>query len=923
MSVTLITGPHQSGKSWRLWQRLRAEPLGAAILVRPTAGMPADLVRQIYTWGGSGILPPVWSFHDLCEQCAAGAESLPAPCSLSWATHVLRDYATTKLRSTWSTLGAYRATGHELADLCLRLDAHGITDADFAMVERSLRERGDQAVVAHWQDVIAALAHLTAVAKKHNVALPGARLRAIAAQASMPKKTAIYIDDFQMFSPAELSLLKAIGAGRELIIAAVDDARLGLGASLADRLRMAMPDAMEERLSQIVATAPQSADVKAVLSGILDDSRVIPSSALSYYRYRDPTHAGRAIASWLRKNQVAPTQAMVVVRLADASALALADALIAAEVPVSGSFQVPFLSTTAGGVFAALVAWCRAPTWGHFLSLVERLSLNDPPLVCLSDLIGPWARAPLSEGFKRIDTLIETGISGSWGWQEPQSKTRPWLTATRSWLQAWEKRLVCEGTWWQRLQLLCTALDIGDGGSGVLRTLQELHALHPISAEDVDELLQVSRVSVERDGGPQGLVITDAVRGRTVPRRVVLIHDLEHGLWPSQAKGGALFPLDERKLLSSLLARDLYDESGRVGGETAAFLAVIARATERVVCGIPCADREPNPWLGSICEQVGWELETLRAGAAEEAVPGAPLGIHDAQGPHERALWSVTPNNPKFTFRVPAMSPSQWGLKASGLSAVFRDSFSLVCDHLCLSQPLVDRDVMEEGNELHDLLAELAKQPPSAWAQVLPRLLHDWVVTCDDLLKQAERRRLAARILEVMTTEAQTVAEADKCQAEVKVTVPISIPEHETLSLRGYIDRVDHLPDGTVRLIDYKRGAISAQADQLTQGTDGQLLGYLLAAAVQQWSVSGAYYLSLRAGARAGWGTIPTPDGKKPNKAGQDLAEVENVTAELGRCLAELASGITHADPDGRSAHDYAPIARLDEQRLHTGEEAS
>jgi hypothetical protein len=90
MSVTLITGRHQTGKSFRLWQRLRAEPLGTAVLVRPSAGMPADLVRQVYAWGGGGLLPPVWSFHHLCEQCAAGAEHLPAPCTLGWATHVLR-----------------------------------------------------------------------------------------------------------------------------------------------------------------------------------------------------------------------------------------------------------------------------------------------------------------------------------------------------------------------------------------------------------------------------------------------------------------------------------------------------------------------------------------------------------------------------------------------------------------------------------------------------------------------------------------------------------------------------------------------------------------------------------------------------------------------------------------------------------------
>jgi hypothetical protein len=116
--------------------------------------MSGDLLRQITAWGGPGLLPPVWSFHQLCEQCAAGAEQLPAPCSLGWATHVLRVYATTQLRSTWVALGRYRATGHELADLCLRLDAHGVNEADYSLVERMLRERGDLVVVEHWQPTI-------------------------------------------------------------------------------------------------------------------------------------------------------------------------------------------------------------------------------------------------------------------------------------------------------------------------------------------------------------------------------------------------------------------------------------------------------------------------------------------------------------------------------------------------------------------------------------------------------------------------------------------------------------------------------------------------------------------------------------------------------------------------------------------------
>jgi hypothetical protein len=107
----------------------------------------------------------------------------------------------------------------------------------------------------------------------------------------------------------------------------------------------------------------------------------------------------------------------------------------------------------------------------------------------------------------------------------------------------------------------------------------------------------------------------------------------------------------------------------------------------------------------------------------------------------------------------------------------------------------------------------------------------------------------------------------------------------------------------------------------LTNSIDGQLLGYLLGARAAGWDAESAYYLSLRAGTRAGWGTIPTPTSKNATKEGSDLAELDRVAGELGEAIAELASGIAHADADGRSASDYAPIARLDELRLDVGGE--
>ncbi|MBA3700326.1 MAG: PD-(D/E)XK nuclease family protein [Planctomycetes bacterium] len=923
MPVTLITGPHQSGKSRRLWERLRAEPVGTAVLVRPTAGLPHDLIRQVHAWSGPGLLPPVWSFGDLVERCAA-VESVPRALSGGLSTHVLRAWAPHRLRGPWAALARFRATGRELAELVRRLDDHAITEADIVLAQRSLRERGESALADNLGEALAARAHIVDLARKQGAMLPGARLRLLTEAGAAPSIATIAIDDFQTFTPAELGFLRSLGERRQVYIVAIDDARLGRDAALADRLRAALPGASEERLTAIAVASPHAAGVRALLGGVLEEGRPVVADGVDRYRYRDPLHAGRAIAAWLRRSGTAPAQAMLVVRVADGEALALADALAAAEVPVSGRFQVPFLGTSAGGAFAALAAFCREQTWTSFLAVAERLAGDAPPPVRLVDLTGPWARLGVDEAMGRIDTLAQSkkGECDGWGWNEP-GKGNPWLTAGVAWLKTWRERLRADGTWWDRLVKLTKQLDLSDGGSGVLRTLAELAELHPLSPEDLDELLGAARVTVERDGGTGALEITDAVRGRTWPRPVVFIHDLEHGRWPALPSNGALLPGDERRHLASVLARDIYDEAGRAAGELGAFLAVIGRATQRVVFGIPCGEREPCAWLGTICDQLGWDLEKLREDAGAEAVPGAPLGPHDAQGAHECALWSVAPGTPSFTFRVPPTTDlTHLGLKVSALGTLFRDAFAVVCDRLCLSEPLVDQEVMDEGSDLHVLLAKLAPLPPATWAQELARLLPEWIAKAPDALKRVERARRARNVVEVIASEAIPASDATQRKAEVKRTVPLDVPGHDPLVLTGYIDRVDHLADGRVRLIDYKRGALSNQMQALKDGSDGQLLGYLLAARAAGWPADGAYYLSLRDGARAGWGTIPTPAGRQASKVGVALTELDRLAVELGNAIALLAAGAAAADPEGRSARDYAAIARVDERRLDVGGEA-
>ncbi len=275
MPVTLITGPHQSGKSRRLWERLRAEPAGSAVLVRPTAGLPHDLIRQVHAWSGSGLLPPIWSFADLVERCAATVDTVPRALSTGLLTHVLRAWATKHLRGPWSALAGFRATGRELADLVRRLDDYGITDADLMLAQRTLRERGETALMACLTDVVAARTHTAAIARAQQARLSGTRLRLLAEAGAAPSIATIAIDDFQTFTPAELAFLRSLGERRQVFITAIDDVRLGREASLADRLRSALPGANEERHSSIAVASPHDAGVRALLSAALDEGRTI------------------------------------------------------------------------------------------------------------------------------------------------------------------------------------------------------------------------------------------------------------------------------------------------------------------------------------------------------------------------------------------------------------------------------------------------------------------------------------------------------------------------------------------------------------------------------------------------------------------------------------------------------------------------
>ena len=137
MVATLILGPNQSGKSFALWRRLRSEAPGQAWLVRPQPGLPRELVRQAYAWGGAGLLPPVVGWGELLERLAVASGETRRLLSTAQAAHLLRPWLATRLRGTRrEALAGFRATAREVAELVLRLDDHRVADQDLALAGR-------------------------------------------------------------------------------------------------------------------------------------------------------------------------------------------------------------------------------------------------------------------------------------------------------------------------------------------------------------------------------------------------------------------------------------------------------------------------------------------------------------------------------------------------------------------------------------------------------------------------------------------------------------------------------------------------------------------------------------------------------------------------------------------------------------------
>jgi len=926
MAVALIIGPHQSGKTRRVWSVLQAAPLGAAVLVTPGGVLLREQVIGWHAAFGAGPLPVTLSLEALFASLA----TVPvAPLTTRIAAHLVRRWCAEGALdgSVLAPIARYRATAADLADTCLRFDSHRLGEDELDLARRTLERSAPR--LARKLEVITHIGRrLVGSGLRSRGRSLGEAAERSAAASVWPT---VVIDDLISLSPAELQVLRSLARHATLVITAVADARLQRGSLLAS-LRATFPEAVEEHLAAVHAQAPHAPAQRLVLSQVLTE-QPLPAGSIDFYHYRDDAHAGRAIAAWLRRQAVSPGQATLYQRVMGERGLAMADSLAAAGVPVRGSFAIPLGATASGGLVQALGSWCEEASWEHFLAVCERLALalpeggagGLPPRVAptpVRHLRGSWAPLAAGAALERLALLQVEPLSDSQEWQE-RDHAKPWLTATVAWLREWLRVLTPpQGTWLGNLQELCRRLALGV--DELLVDLNELQGHAPVGPTELRDQLALGSVTVvrgaETDPGA-ALLIVDAVRGRSEARAVALVHGLEHGQWPASPRRGVCLNPDERRTLAMALdGRDPWDEAGQASGEIASFLAALARATRLVVLGMPCGERVPSPWLGGLCAQLGVDLVVERGRSAAEAVPGAPLGPGDSQGAHEQALWGQVVRRPSFRFQLPVRPPQELQVTASRLNDLLHDPFAFVLTTLRVMPALDAVRRRLDGQELHALLSHLAGQPAAAWEARCRELVEEWISQALDPLGVVMRRRDSQQVLIALAAEAVLVQD---CQSlsEQKLLIPIPHPQPGggvLLTLRGTADRIDRWADGTCRIVDYKFATVPSYRHLLRQAQEGQLAAYAAALVSQGITVSSAHYRGLLDGDAAGY-----RGASSPVQLGQDPPSIEQLgerLAVIGQAILLISEGTAATDPaDGLcEARGFAPLARLDEARLES-----
>lgn len=697
MSIELIVGPPNSGRSEAILSRFEAALDRDPVLVVPTAGDVTAFERELCahgpTLGGS-----IATFDALAGEIASALAPAPAPeLTTSQRQALVRaaiDSADPgRLRRSASRPGFAPA----LARLIAELEAALLTPAEFATIVGDLDEAGYERELAAFYARYAELRERSGRGDRATTAV--AAIGALRADPDGWGARPVFVYGFDDLSRAQLELIDALAAAAAVTVAvAFADRR-----ALAPRARLIT--ALRDRGAETVEELPfdeaytSSATLRHLDRALfepgtervaVDDGLVLLESAGA----RGEAEAvGVEIARLLRSGYE-PDDVAIVLRHPDPGGRLLAAVLRQMGIPVALESSLGLAATQVGG---ALIALCRAASDEAAVdALLAHLRL-DPSLT-------PGAVDTVEARIRRGDASTVTEAISHW--EHPPrhlQRLREAETPAQS-LRALARsaRELAESPHREQAPLAgagevpFSALELraGVAASELLTELAGLAGLPGCAVPDLAgaiEAIESASVPLWRGPATGRVRILDPYRARAARARALFCLSLQDGAFPSAAPPDPLLSEDRRREIGNpdLRRTDPADE------ERYLFHSCVSRPTDRLYLSWQGCDEDGtalarSPFLDEVCDllDVGPDgaAEPLRKRGPERAVPTIAEATSERDLARALALGG-------WTFdREPVLEAAGAAEHGPRIEAMFAD----LCDPNLRPGPLSSPTVLRE-----------------------------------------------------------------------------------------------------------------------------------------------------------------------------------------------------------------------------------
>lgn len=460
--------------------------------------------------------------------------------------------------------------------------------------------------------------------------------------------------------------------------------------------------------------------------------------------------------------------------------------------------------------------------------------------------------------------------------------------------------------------------EVGEALAGLFgELLEHAHAFAPLRPRDYPPLVAslMRTVAVRpRYGRHPRLVILGLLEARLVHADVTILGGLNENVWPAEAETDPWLNRPQRKSLGLPLPERRIGLAAHDFAQGLAFGSVHLTWSKK----IGSQPAVPSRWVLRL-------LALLDAAKSVSAITPESPWLEWVKGldPAGTAKPAARPR-PR-----PPVAARPWKLSVTGLDELIRDPYATFAHRILWLVPLDglggEYGPSERGQMVHAVLHRFTERHPGALpADATSRLLEEARAVIAEMgvdeataaLWWPQMERMARWFIDCERQWRET-ARAQHVELEGRIEFPVA---GRPFVLSGRADRIDELHDNTLRIIDYKTGALPSFNDD-TQGYSPQLLieAHMAArggfAGVRATPVSDLMYVKLSGG---------DPAGQVKRCRDDVVTRAEQTAVDLKTLLDGYADPTTpyeardwSRDPDG--ARDYGHLSRWREWAAESG----